>query len=911
MQEFSPPRHVARSATPDAGHIPVLFLAIALACCVVVLAGWALRHPEIAGFGNRGYPMQPATATAVALTAFGLIAAMVGRAMLTVAILLAPCAIAATALAQNVAGISTHIDAWAFGDVLSRTTGLAPARPGTMPAVAVLLLALGILISLGARRHHGQLVVLIASLALGIAVIAGASVPLGLDAPASWERHATMSLPTATSVGALAMALIIWRRYFGWPGLQSTHGLEGRTLRTIFALCVLAPVAFALARLWALQNTTMPLNMAEIIHASAQITVSAAILIWAWSRIAREHVARWEVTRALDSAPIVLTDISGAIVHWSEGCQRLYGWTAAEVVGQRKHALTGAHTTDLWTTMIQCLEAGVPWEEEITESARDGTTLHILEQARLVQARDDSAPVVVLSMTDVTARKRTEEALRVSDARLALAVEALEIGIFEWDVSNDCLRLSGEAERLLGAAPSEAGFEHWREQIRQNFDREIFPGEDEVIAHRLPRFTFRLRSKASEGRVQTIEGWARCIYHDDGRLARMIGIIFDATEREERQEALKAREAELRSILETVPDAMVTMDEAGNIRSFSATAEALFGYRADEVLGSNIVMLMPQRYRRQHESALVRYLDSGEPHLIGRTRTMTALHRNGTEIPVELAVGEAHNGRERLFIGFVRNIGEHLAAQTRLGELRDQLLHVSRLSAMGEMAAGLAHELNQPLAATTNFLGAAEMLLAEDEARREHVRDLVQLASGQVLRAGHIIRRVRNFVAKGEVEIGVEPLQEIVADAVHLVLAGAQQQKVEIRRDLDPAHPLILADRVQVQQVLVNVVRNALEALGESSKGRAEIVVASRGGPEGMVTVTVSDNGPGISPDILERPFEPFVSTKAYGMGVGLSICRRIIESHGGSFAAQNKADGGAVISLTLPAVTQTELATG
>ncbi|MCJ8158688.1 PAS domain S-box protein [Sphingomonas sp. LaA6.9] len=912
MQSFSAVGQIAnRSAAPDAGPTPVLFSTIAFGCCALVLAGWFLGVPELTGFGNHHYPMQPLTAAALALVALAQAAAMRGRRVLTVAILLAPVSIAAAALAEHATGVPAWFDASLFGDIVSRKSALIPKHPGTIPAVAVLMVAAATLISLGNRRHHGQLVVLIASLTLGVAVIAGASIPLGLDAPPLWERHASMSIPTAASIAALAMALISWRRYFGWLGLLSTHGLEGRTLRTIFGLCVLAPIVFALAQLWALNNTAIPLNAVEILRASAQITISAAILIWAWSRLAREHVARWEVTRALDSAPVVLVDVNGRVVHWSEGCERLYGWAAAEALGQPKHVLTGAADASRWETIVRALDAGRPWEEEVTEFARWGAQLRVIEQARLLQAREDSDPVIVLSMTDITARTNAEEALRASDARLGLAVESLEIGIFEWEVATNQLRLSGDAERLLGPAPAMPGFRRWREQVRQHFDSKIVPSEREVAEHRLPRFSFRLSSKAGATRTRTIEGWARCVYSPEGRLMRMIGIMFDATEREEREATLQARESELRSILETVPDAMVTIDEQGHIRSFSATAEALFGYKAHEVLGHNITLLMPERYRNHHDELLTRYLKTGEPYLVGRTRTMTALHRNGAEIPIELAVGEAYNGNVRVFIGFVRNISEQLAAQARLGELRDQLLHVSRLSAMGEMAAGLAHELNQPLAAITNFLGAAEMLLAEDAPRGEHVRDLVQLASGQVLRAGNIIRRVRNFVAKGEVEIGVEPLEEIASEAVHLVLAGAQNQKVNIRYDLDRAHPLVLADRVQVQQVLVNVVRNALEALRDGSDGPAEIVLASRGISDGMVMMSVSDNGPGISTDILERPFEPFASTKAYGMGVGLSICRRIIESHGGSFSAQNRPGGGAVICFSLPAVAQTELMAG
>lgn len=365
----------------------------------------------------------------------------------------------------------------------------------------------------------------------------------------------------------------------------------------------------------------------------------------------------------------------------------------------------------------------------------------------------------------------------------------------------------------------------------------------------------------------------------------------------------KRAEEELRSILETVPDAMITADERGCVRSFSAAAEALWGYRSDEVIGRNVTMLMPRRLHAQHRAMLAR-----QSFLVGQRRTTTALHRDGTEIPIELAVGEAHSGSERIFIGFIRDLHEQIEGQARLAELQEQLLHVSRLSAMGEIAAGLAHELNQPLAAAANFLGAADLLLADADVQPERVRDLIKFASAQTLRAGDIIRRVRTFVAKGEVDIRVEPVEQIIADAVHLVLSGARMQTTVIRYDLDPACTPILADRVQIQQVLVNVIRNAIEALRDHPGTQHEIVLATRAAPDDMVEISIADNGPGIADHILERRLEPFVSTKAHGMGVGLSICRRIIEWHGGTLSVANQPVEGAVVRFTLPSVSQAEL---
>lgn len=894
-----------------AGMIPVILSIIGLLGCAMVLLGWGLVDDRLTAFGSP-YHMQPFTAVALALVAIGILAALRGyrrEAALLAGIALV---IALVALFENATGVALGVDALFFEDALANQMRFAPGRPGTMSAICIALLAFALLASSTKRRRRSQIVLMLASVALGIAAIAGAPLPLGLIDFEESSRHARMSMPTAGVVTLLSIAFIAWRQYFDRCSPETIRGIEGRTLRTIFVLCVLAPIALALLRLWALQYAAVAPQFAEIIEATAHIAISASVLLWAWSRIAREHVARRALLTALDSAPVALLNMAGDILHWSKGCEKLYGWSADEAIGHRKQALLGGDAPGRWQSILDSLSVDESCEAEVTEFRRDGSALKILEHATLIRARADSDPVVVLSMTDLSDRKRAEEELRASDARLALAVEAHGIGIFEWDAGTRTVNLSADAERLLRIENGDGnlGIKGWCARIQQNFVSEMTPSEDEMIAARLPRFGFRLQSRHDDP-PRAIEGSSRCFYSSDGRLVRMIGVLFDTTERERRAAALAAHEAELRSILETVPDAMITTDERGRIRSFSAAAEALWGYRPDEVIGRDATMLMPRRLHAQHRALLTRYLTAGYPYLVGHRRSTTALHRDGTEIPIELAVGEAHSGSERIFIGFVRNLREQLEGQARLAELQHQLLHVSRLSAMGEIAAGLAHELNQPLAATANFLGAADLLLADADVQPERVRDLVKFASTQTLRAGDIIRRVRTFVAKGEVDIRVEPVGPIIADAVDLVLSGAHAQNTAINYDLDAACRLILADRVQIQQVLVNVIRNALEALRDHPGMQREILLATRGAPDDMVEFSVADNGPGIPDHILERRNEPFVSTKAHGMGVGLSICKRIIEWHGGTFSVANQPLQGAVIRFTLPAVSHAELLAG
>ncbi|MBN8874256.1 MAG: PAS domain S-box protein [Rhodospirillales bacterium] len=356
----------------------------------------------------------------------------------------------------------------------------------------------------------------------------------------------------------------------------------------------------------------------------------------------------------------------------------------------------------------------------------------------------------------------------------------------------------------------------------------------------------------------------------------------------------------LRSILDTVPDAMILIDEAGHILSFSAAAERLFGYAAAEVRGRNVSILMPSPYREQHDAYLARYLTTGERRIIGTGRVVIGLRQNGSTFPMELSVGEVAQDGARLFTGFVRDLTERQQTQARLQELQEDLLHVSRLRAMGQMAAALSHELNQPLTAITNYLRAAHRLLEGEAPDLARIRQAVGLAAQQTLRSGEIIRRLRAFVARGEVARQPEAMAKLIEEASALALVGAKERGVSVTLHADPGLPAVLVDRVQIQQVLLNLIRNAVEAM-ETSPERVLTVEAGRW--ESMVVVVVSDTGCGIPPTIEAQLFQPFVTTKREGMGIGLSVCRTIVEAHGGRLWAEPNPQGGTIFRFTLPVV--------
>jgi len=367
------------------------------------------------------------------------------------------------------------------------------------------------------------------------------------------------------------------------------------------------------------------------------------------------------------------------------------------------------------------------------------------------------------------------------------------------------------------------------------------------------------------------------------------------------------REAHLQSILATVPDAMIVIDERGVMQSFSSAAERLFGYSASEALGKNVDMMMPSPYRENHDGYLGRYLRTGERRIIGIGRIVVGERKDGSTFPMELAVGEMRSGDRRFFTGFIRDLTERQKTEARLQELQSELVHISRLTAMGEMASTLAHELNQPLSAIANYLkGSRRLLEGSADQRSNTMRDAMDKAAEQALRAGQIIRRLRDFVARGESERRVESMKKLVEEASALALVGAKDQGVRVRFMFDPAVELVLADKVQIQQVLLNLLRNAIEAMETSDK--RELTVSSAAAQDDWVTISVADTGSGIASEMTSQLFQPFVTTKRHGMGVGLSISRTIVEAHGGRIWADSNPGGGTTFRFTLRAVSKEEI---
>jgi two-component system sensor kinase FixL len=498
-----------------------------------------------------------------------------------------------------------------------------------------------------------------------------------------------------------------------------------------------------------------------------------------------------------------------------------------------------------------------------------------------------------------TAETEAERA-RATGEELRLLLEgATRYAVFMVDPNGRVTTWNAGAERILG----------WREdEIVGEHCSGFYPGDDSStgkceadLARALAegRFTEETWTRRRDGSEFLADITITPLTSPDGKVRGFGKVIHDVTERRAAERALEKRERHLHSILATVPDAMVVIDEQGTMISFSAAAERLFGYREEEVLGRNVSMLMPNPDRDRHDSYLQRYLETGVPRIIGTGRIVTGLRSDGTTFPMKLSIGEALTDEQRLFTGFVQDLTERTEFEARLQQLKSELIHVSRLSAMGTMASTLAHELNQPLTAIASYGEAAGTVLENPGPEEtEMLREIFTEITAQSLRAGTIVRRLRDFVARGETAKAVEDLPKLINEASALALVGSRENGVGVQFAYDPEATPVLVDRVQIQQVLINLMRNAMEAMEGCPERRLSVTTALLD-PE-TVQVSVTDTGTGIAAEMNERLFEAFASTKSTGMGLGLSICRTIIEAHGGRIRARRAEGGGTEFQFTL-----------
>ncbi len=431
-------------------------------------------------------------------------------------------------------------------------------------------------------------------------------------------------------------------------------------------------------------------------------------------------------------------------------------------------------------------------------------------------------------------------------------------------------------------------------------------GRGEVLSH------FETERITREGRRIPVSVTISPVRDDAGVVVGVSKIARDLSELHAHTREARRREALLESILDTVPDGLIVIDDRGIVRSLSHAAERMFGYPSAEIVGRNVSVLMPDGDAATHDGHMERYLTTGERRIIGSGRVVVGRRRNATTFPMELQIGEVNVPGAHLFTGFVRDLTERQDRERRLAELQAELLHVSRLSELGQMVSALAHEVNQPLTAIANYISGIRRLLAADTPPAPHqapaLIQAIERVGEQADRAHRIVKGLRSLVKKEGRPVQPEYLEPILQDTVAIALSGTGRQIILDLR-IAPDSRAAVIDKVLIQQVLLNLIRNAVEAMtGEDggaapasrAPGRLTVATAKRGE---RVEISVADTGPGLPGRVRERLFQPFVTTKPDGLGVGLSICRSIVEAHGGELTVVSEAGAGTMFSFTVAGV--------
>lgn len=357
----------------------------------------------------------------------------------------------------------------------------------------------------------------------------------------------------------------------------------------------------------------------------------------------------------------------------------------------------------------------------------------------------------------------------------------------------------------------------------------------------------------------------------------------------------------LDALLDAAVDGIVISDHLGSILRFNRSAQRLFGYEEAEVIGRNVRILMPHPYQEQHDSYLKRYRETKVPAIIGIGREVTGLRSDAQTFPLHLSVGEIASDGDPHFLAIIHDLSEQKATQGVVKQLETHLAHADRLVMLGELTAGIGHEINQPLTAIAAFADAASRLLQSDlPGSREELSNVLRRISEQAHRAGNVVNRLRSLSRRGELTKSAQRLDLMVQSVLLLFEHELKNSSVSLQTRLEPELPVVLVDEIQIQQVLVNLIKNSIDSLIASDSPDATILIDIRAS-EKQVFVRVRDNGPGVSEEIQKHLFEPFFTTKRLGVGLGLSICKNIAVTHGGNLTYKKAKGAGAEFTLSLP----------
>ena len=503
---------------------------------------------------------------------------------------------------------------------------------------------------------------------------------------------------------------------------------------------------------------------------------------------------------------------------------------------------------------------------------------------------------------DMLHRAKLSRQLQASEAdlheareRMELAANAANLGMWMWDIPRDEIWITDKGRALFGFGASEKlDLESFKDVLHPEDRQRVLEARENTLRTGAD-YEAEYRVMLRDGQMRWIAGRGQVEFDRDGQPVRLRGAALDITKR-------KQAEEQFRLVVEASPSALIMVNTEGSITLVNTQAEAIFGYTRQELIGRQIETLVPERFRSHHMEYRHGYFGDACARPMGAERELFGLRKDGTEVPIEIGLNPIHAAEGLLVLASIIDISERKQAELEAAHRRNEMAHLSRVTTLGELSGSLAHELNRPLGAILSNAQAAQRMLANGGVDVAEFREILNDIVSEDKHAAEVIRRLRLWLQKGEVQHHSLRINKVVRDVLKLIRTDLISQNVSVDTELARNLPTVTGDPVQLQQVLVNLMVNACDAMADcdARERRLRIRTGLENG-DGPVIVSVNDRGGGIQVKEVEQMFEPFFTTKPEGMGLGLSVCRTIITAHRGKLWATNNPDRGATFHFSLP----------
>ena len=606
----------------------------------------------------------------------------------------------------------------------------------------------------------------------------------------------------------------------------------------------------------------------------------------------------WREAFEHNPAMYYMVDAAGTVLAANSVAASQLGFAVDELVGRSVLDLVPAEDRErLRANLADCLtRSGEAHSWETRRIRRDGAVRWCRERAKATPWSGDR-PVVLISGEDITERRLDE----LEASRLAAIVASSDDAIISKTLEGIVTSWNAGATAIFGYEP--------HEMIGQPITRIIPPelqDEEMAIIARLQHGEgvshYETTRVAKGGRRVDISLTVSPLRDRSGKVVGASKVARDITETKRAEQARRASASRMRALVETAVDGVILIDAQGAVLLFNPACEGMFGYAADEVIGTNVKMLMPELYRREHDRYIANYRATLVPRIIGSGREVAGRRKDGSEFPILLSVGEAKEEGQTIFVGILHDLTSRKRTEAELEQARADLVRVSRVTTLGELTAAIAHEVNQPLTGLVSSGNACLRWLAAAPPDLAAVRQSVERMIKAGTRAGEVIARIRALVGKSPQQQERLKINDTIAEVIALVGIEVGRHRVSLETRFADGLPDVSGDRIQLQQVILNLVLNAVEALNGVGEEQRRLTITSTDDGSGGVLVAVRDTGAGLGEASIDRLFEAFYTTKPNGMGMGLAVSRTIIEAHGGELWATSNSPRGAVFQFKLPA---------